>query len=687
MYFTVKELAGVTGMPLDIRNVRILVEKWATTDQKRKRENVNTRKPTEYHIDCLPLETRVALMQKHASEEAEQAVEIPREATSEELWYEFDLATDMQKVRAKKNLELCLRVEKYIESGMTRKQAMHQVSEEAGVSYGRIHRWFYINPGFCSKKQERIPKSDWLARLLDKRGGANRVADIPDEAWELFKADYLRPEMKSGTVTEVYRRLQNIAAQRNWELPCIETFKNRIKMQIPKELVLLKRFGIAEFQKAVIPAQRRTRKGLHAMQVVAGDGHVARVFCKTDNGKVFRPTVWAFIDVYSSMIVGYSVDVSENTEMLGIALHNMVNKYGIPTKYILDRGSVALSEAMTGQQARPKRDGSGKLMHKKFDASEIEGAMTAMGSTVNWIRSFDDNEGRSGNSRANPVERLWHSKAGFGQFERHPAFAGAYTGASITDKPANYSEKNAVSFDVFLTHLDAWVHQWNNEEGRRTEMAKSQGLSYAQVFERSYEQSMIAKPTAAQLALCLLRTRKAVKVHTGGMVELNAGYYSSGATNRYQSPLLYEYIDAKVRLRFNPYDLTQYVLAFTEDDRFIGRIPLESDVNVLDVGAARRKSLLGDSELTRTEMMGELMIGKSIDDLAAAYAPQEHETTDIGGAVPAITQMVSTNNMPKDFGGYETKRKRAVGHDTLEEDYSEFNSDEVTASLIRQFGK
>ncbi len=691
MYYTAKELIDVAGMPSDVRNVRILLNKWASDEQKRERayreEGARGKKPTEYHIDCLPEATRLALLQQKAKEEAEAAAPAANDevhsVSSEELWYEYDLASDVQKTRAKQSLELCVRVQAYVDNGMKLTQAMHQVADEAGISYGRVHRWFYIKPALRAK---RIPKSDWLPLLLDGRGGVSRVADIPDEAWELFKADYLRPEMKSGTVTEIYRRLENISAERGWKLPCIHTFKNRIKTQIPKELVLLKRFGIAEFQKNVVPAQRRTRQGMHAMQVVAGDGHTCRVFCKTQDGNIFRPTIWAFIDVYSSMIVGYSVDVTENTEMLGIAIHNMVNNYGIPTKYILDRGSVALSEAMTGRQARPKRDGSGKLVHKKFDASEIEGAITAMGSDVNWIRSYDNNEGRSGNSRANPIERLWHSKAGFGQFERHPAFAGAYTGASIADKPANYNSANAVSFELFLEHLKAWIHQWNHEEGRRSEMARSQGLSYAQVFERSYEQSMIAKPTPAQLALCLLRTRKAAKVHNGGLVELNAGQYSKGHTNRYCSPLLREYIGGKVNLRFNPYDLTKYVLAFTEDDRFIGNIPLDGDVDVLNTSAARYRNLMGNDELARTEMMGDFMITKTIDDLADAYTPKEHEKTDIGGAVPGITQMVTAKDMPKDFEGFE-KTKRAVGHDASWDADDYYITDDVTNVLQQKFGK
>ncbi len=685
MWFTSKELTSLPCMPITYNKVRAKLDKLANDDQKRKRQGT---KAFEYHIDCLPAETRTALLQQQAAEEAKQAeADEVREVTSDELWYEYDLASESQKDRAKRALELCLRVQKYVDNGEKLVAAMKQVAFESGATYARIHRWFYVSPALRAK---RIPQGDWLPSLLDGRGGATRMAHIPEEAWEFFKADYLRPEMKSGTVTECYRRLEKLAKDKGWKLPCIKTFTARIKRDIPKELVMLKRFGKAEFQKSMLPSQRRSRKGLHAMQIVAGDGHVARVFCKTEDGNTFRPTIWAFIDVYSSMIVGYSVDLTENTEMLTIAIHRMVSKYGIPTQYTLDRGSVALGEAITGRLSRPKRDGSGKLTHKKFDTYEVEGAITAMGSTVSWIQGIDDNEGRSGNSRANPVERLWHSKGGIGQFERHPVFANAYTGASITDKPANYNSANAVPFEAFLTMFDAWVYEWNNQEGRRTEMAMGQGLSYAQVFERSYKQSAIAKPTSSQLALCLLRTRKAVKVHNGGIVELNAGNYSKHLTNRYQSSLLYEYVGSKVKLRFNPYDLTQYVLAFTEDDRLIGQIPLESDVDYTDLGAARRKRLLGESEEARTEMMGDLMITKTIDELAEALTPKEHEKTDIGGPVPGITKMVPS--MPRtldDFSDFDMgeKTKRAVGHDASWDADDDYFNDDMTRVIQQQFGK
>ncbi|RYU41308.1 hypothetical protein ERW49_18690, partial [Aliivibrio finisterrensis] len=367
---------------------------------------------------------------------------------------------------------------------------------------------------------------------------------------------------------------------------------------------------------------------------------------------------------------------SENTEMLGIALYNMVSHHGIPDMFVLDRASASLGEAMTGRMSRPKQSKNG-LVHKKFDTAEVEGAITAMGSRVNWSLVEDDTVGRKGNARSKPVERLFHSKGGIGQFERHPAFAGAYTGSSVVDKPANYGE-TSVHINLVVEMFSQWVAEWNEEEKRRTELAR--GLySYKQVFEQSYAVSQIRKPTDAQLRLCLHRTQKAVRVHEGGLVELNAGRYSHGRTNRYASRLLFDYIGGKVDLRFNPYDLTKEVHAYCEEGKYIGSIPLNGDVAFNDLSAARRQSLLQEDSLKSAEFMVSQMGMLSKEDLKR-LAVSEKSSDELGGLVPGIAEMVP--NMDIAF----REEKRAVGHDASFGSQVDFSTDEVTASLVHLFG-
>ncbi|MBE4503557.1 hypothetical protein HJZ14_23885, partial [Vibrio parahaemolyticus] len=68
-----------------------------------------------------------------------------------------------------------------------------------------------------------------------------------------------------------------------------------------------------------------------------------------------------------------------------------------------------------------------------------------------------------------------------------------------------------------------------------------------------------------------------------------------------------------------------------------------------------------------------------------ALTPKEHEKTDIGGPVPSIAKMLP--EMPRSLDGFEQKRKRAVGHDTPEEDYSEFSSEEFNNAFVQRWGE
>lgn len=668
MYVSAQECLGLVGMPTRVHNIRNKLNKLANADQKRKRQGSKT---FEYHIDCLPEETRLYLLRDVAKQKAEQTEQtryVREVATpaSDELWMEFDEATDNKKAKTRVKYELCMRVKAYVDAGMGMRKSMKQVAEESGSTYSKIVCWFYNKPGLQTNK---IPVEDWLPALLDKQGSEpTRTAKFSPEAWSMFTADFLAPE--KPTIAECYNRMKKAAEQNGWDVPCVDTVRSRVKDDLPYELQVLCRGGLFAAKQTLVPAQRRTRSGMYAMQRVSGDGHEFRIRCHLEDGSVLRPTVWVFQDVYSSMIVGYSIDITENTEMLGIALYNMVSKFGIPEAIDLDRGSVALSEAMTGRTARPKASGKGKLVHKKFDNAEIEGAITALGAKVNWTRVENDNVGRKGNARAKPVERLFHSKGGIGQFERHPAFRGAYAGESATSKPANYGEKT-VPVELVVELFAEWVQDWNTQEQRRTEMARGI-LSYSQVFEKSYSQVQVRKPTNTQLRLCLHRTRKGVKVHEGGLVELNAGRYSKHLTNRYRSELLFQYIGESVHLRFNPYDLTQVVYAYSEQGQFIGEIPLYGDTAYDDLSAPRRHDLLQTQTVERATWLKEQMVDLSSEELVALTRSGE-KPEPLGGMVPAVTgltpelprrpeQHVMHQQNTKDFDELFTPKK-AVGSD------------------------
>ncbi|MGR5240252.1 transposase domain-containing protein [Photobacterium damselae] len=671
MYFLAKELIGLPGMRSALRAVQIHLKSVVPEDLKRKRKGSNA---FEYHVSALPQETRTYLMQKHAAAQAEVVKESKPEASADEKWFEFENATQKQKDAAQERLKAALLVQGLVEHGAKKKEAIATAAANTKFSERVIREWFYFKP-----KLNKIDESDWLAYLLITQGGktANNKAEFSPEAQTFFKNSYLRPHV---TISEAYRLTVKAALASGWQVPSEKTVTRWMQKNIPHELRVLMRQGKAAVHQHLVPAQRRTRMGMHAMELVSGDGHVARVHCELENGQIIRPMIWVFQDVFSSAIVGYSIDLSENNEMLSIAIANMANKYGLPSGFLFDRGSAALSDQVTGSMIKPSKKGK----YKKFDSTELEGLLQMLGYTssdINWTGVIEDNVGNKGNARGKPVERVFHSKAGIGQFERHDAFKGCYTGKSVVDRPMDYEGgKKGVPFALFCELFDSWVIDYNNQLGRRTEMGRGV-KSYQQVFNESYALSQIRKPTPEQIRLCLLR-QESVTVRESGVIELQASKYKAKTdsyykTNRYQAAVLYDYIGERISVRYNPYNMHSEVYAYDHLGRLIGPIPLLEDAGFNSVSAKRMQALKQSEMKERVNMLvtqAELMNESAFSEMVASL---KNEPSELGSVAPGITQMEPS--LPRSLDSFEKKNAIPV-EDDIEDDT------DTTQTLISLWG-
>ncbi|HIF9333042.1 TPA: transposase domain-containing protein [Photobacterium damselae] len=677
MYYTVKELAGVVGMPPQERNTRIALNKMFEGKDNLVRKRQGS-KAFEYHVDGLPEETKTYLCQQQAGAmELDAQSRLEQQTPSDEVWFEFESAKSEQKEEANKRLKSALLVKAFIDKGEKKKNAIEKAAQLSDYSSESIRRWFYKSPGL-----NKIATEDWLAYLLITQGGktANNKAEFSPEAQTFFKNSYLRPYV---TIAEAYRLTVKAALTNGWQVPSEKTVTRWAHQNIPYELRVLMREGKAAVHQQLVPAQRRTRMGMHALELVSGDGHVARVHCELDNGEIIRPMIWVFQDVFSSAIVGYSIDLSENNEMMAIAIANMADKYGLPGGWTFDRGSAALSDQITGSMVKPSKKGK----YKKFDSSELEGLLQTLGYTsddINWTGIIEDNVGNKGNARGKPVERVFHSRGGIGQFERNPAFAGCYTGKSVVDRPMDYQGgKKGVPFAQFCELFDSWVTDFNNQLGRRTEMGRGV-KSYQQVFDESYAVSQIRKPTPEQLRLCLLR-KEAVTVRESGVIELQASKYKAKTdshykTNRYHSVMLYDHIGKKIMVRFNPYNMHSEIYAYDHLGRLIGAIPLVEDAGFKSLSAKRMQAVKQKDMKERVDMLAAQANLMDDDEFAAMVGSLQNEKSELGSVVPGITEMVP--GLPKSLDGFEQKNTTLLEDGSDDEDDSEF-----TENLLNLFGK
>ncbi|MES9873117.1 MAG: transposase domain-containing protein [Candidatus Sedimenticola sp. 6PFRAG7] len=571
-WYSAIEIAGMAGMPGTKSGVirRAKREEW--TWRKRSARGGGR----EYHLDSLPYETQAALLVGNGDTQSpgtqpgnpgysgttSTAPGLSAPGTSpvsgadffnydqQSLWANFDRKPDSQKRKARTKLALLNAVASLIEkkTGMT--DAFKAVGAANNTSWRTIQGWYHGTNGRPGVKH--YDHADWLAALVPSYVGRTATAELSEEAWDFFKADYLRLEAPAAAAC--YYRLERAAIEHGWTVPCLKTIERRIKA-IPRTIRILRREG-EEGLRRLYPAQQRSVLEMHALEWINGDGYQHNIFVRWPNGDIERPKTWFWQDVYSRKILAYRVDITENTDSIRLSFGDVVENFGVPKDVTIDNTRAAANKWMTGGVKNRYR-----FKVKEDDPLGLIPTLCGRDS-VHWTSVFSG----KGHGQAKPVERAF-GVGGMGEVvDKHPAFAGAYTGRNPNAKPENYGSK-AIAIETFLRVLQEEVTAWNAKPGRRTEICNG-ALSFDQAFNASYETAPISKATTEQRRLWLL-SAEAIKVRSDGTVTLDAGSAVSKGRNRYHNHELLDYAGHKIVIRFDPEDLHGSVYAYTLDGRYI----------------------------------------------------------------------------------------------------------------------
>lgn len=607
-WFSAAELSGLPGMPGTARGINKMGDRG---ELKRRKKSVG--KGWEYHVDSLPLSTQAAVL-KTATTAPQKSTE-PREKAphsydKNSLWAHHDRATHSKKRQARHKLDLLLKVVSLVDAGETFERSAQAVAAPNGASWRTIQGWYHGTPSKPGVKH--YDRSDWLAALVPGYAGGTRQAELSQEAWDFFRADYLRHE--APTAAACYGRLRRAATAHGWEIPSLRTIDRRIKA-IPRTIRVLLREGEQGLLQ-LYPAQQRSVRELHALQWINGDGYQHNVFVRWPNGDIERPKTWFYQDVYSRMMLSYRVDVTENTDSIRLAFGDLVETYGIPEHATIDNTRAAANKWMTG----------GVKNRYRFTVREDDplGLLPALGVQVHWTSVHNG----KGHGQAKPVERAF-GVGGIGEVvDKHPAFAGAYTGANPNAKPENYG-KTAVPIEKFLDVLQQEITAWNDQEKRHTEICAGV-QSFRQAFEQSYSRAPIRKATAEQRRLWLL-SAEAIQVRNDGTVTLDAGSATGKGRNRYQAHELLDLAGHRVAVRFDPEDLHGEVYAYTLDGRYICTCQCIEATGFGNTEAARtynraRKQFLrATKQAARAETRMEVM--EAADQLPQIETPEPPEAS------------------------------------------------------------
>ncbi len=588
-WFTASELEalGLPGLPGDKRSInrRAQTERWASRlgadGQLLVRSRAGRGGGVEYHARLLPAEAQLELARRGY---ACCQPEAPK-SDSDQLWTWFDRQKSSVKAEAQRRLAIINAIHIHCATGVKISAAVPIAAAEHGIGASTIFGWL--------KQVRGVERSDWLPTLADNRKGGGKKVDIDAEIWEHLKSNWLRPE--EPPFAACLLRAQEMAAARGLTLPSSRTLLRRLQREVPRSVQIMARKGTEALERH-IPDARRTVESLHAMQVVNIDGHTFDVFVEhpSDPTKRVRPVMVAIQDVYSRKFLGWQLDLSENVLATRLAFAEVFRDFGIPKVCLLDNSRTFASKALTA--------GADTRYRYKVDPEEPAGLLVSLGIEVRFAQIY--------HGQSKPIERAFRELAD--HIARGPECAGAYTGNSPMNKPANYGSR-AVPWAEFEQIVAQGIARFNARLGRKGGACK--GRSCDITFAESYAASAIQKANDAQLRMALLAAERKRLDSRTGEVQLYG--------NRYYSPIFLEHLGAAVTVRFDPSNLHREIHVYDKEGQYLAQAELIEDRGFFDQSQAietgkRRKEI-------RRAVRAGLEAERTLDalEVAAAQVPIE----------------------------------------------------------------
>ena len=614
-YFTASEIAAAQGVSVRAVNKAASKGRWQLQGEKaRRREGREGGGGWEYHISLLPGATQAKLSLVHG---APANTDTPAEPDGPaQRWAAFARLSKARKAACEERLKAVAKVASLIDgSGLSETAAINTVARRMKVSARSLRNW--------RSKVESVERADWLPALADNYRATSSFKPCHKQAWSVLKSDYLRPE--APAFSACYRRMKEAAAEHGWTpIPDEQSLRRRLEAEVPEPVRITARKR-SETVKTLYPAQRRDRSSLHAMEAVNIDGHKFDVFVNLPGEqKPTRIMMVALQDLYSGKVVAWRLSASENKNTVRLAIGDMVSRYGIPEKIVLDNGRAFASKWISG--------GAKTRFRFKVRDEDPNGLLTALGIAIVWATPY------SGQSK--PIERAFRDLAE--NIARHPFCSGAYTGNTPDAKPENYATR-AIPMAEFSAHVDRMIAEHNARPGRRG--GNADGRSFDETFTASMqaETTLVRWPSEAQRALWLLAAERIRTKKGSGEIEIFG--------NRYWSRELNAHAGREVTVRFDPDRLTSPIHVYeAKAERLICVADCIADTGFFDADAARqhaakrnaltrtlKESVRLHAELTPDALADIYGAGKAVPE-PSPEPPRIKRIAAAGGAAPTPTR-------------------------------------------------
>ena len=620
-YYSVAELLTLKLLSLPKTHKGIL--------DKAKRENWNSRKRdgkgggVEYAVKSMQEDVQAEIVVKLGKSAVKNLPVLAEESApvdAQLLWATYEQGTAKQQQKAQMKLGIMFAVAELVNGGVKILDALalvchkHNQDGEKSVTVSALKSWWY--------QVKDADRSLWLPLLMDSYGAhsESREAAFTPEAWAFFRADYFRNERPQ--FGSCYERLKRAASANGWVIPSPSSIKRKILREIPKTHQTYLRDGTYALSR-MYPSLIRTVAGIEAMEWVNGDGYKHNVWVRWHNGHIIRPKTWLWQDVRTRKILAYRCDESENTNMIRLALLDVVNKYGIPKHLTIDNTKAAANKKMTG--------GVKNRYRFKVREDEVQGIIPALGIQLHWTTV---RYGR-GRGQAKPIERAF-SHGGLGELvDKHPLLAGYHAGDNALDKPDNYQgNKAGVDYESFILALEEGIQMFNERQDRATEICQGK-LSFNQAFERDYAVTEKRWATPEQLRY-LLTLHEEVTLKENGTFTLKAGGEVQGLRNRYEAYELIGTNHKKVVVRYDPNNLHDAVWVYSLDGTYLAEAHCTVDAAFGDTIAAQDHSRKEREFVRHTQKAAKAAQDMAIQEAAAYMPPVEFEETEASEQMWAV---------------------------------------------------
>lgn len=539
-WFSAAELAerGLPGLPATKRGVQAVAERhgWAEATCSARGALTRQRRGrgggVEYHLSLLPEAAQARLL-------ADRPADRPR-PDRESAWLRFDRLPETVKAKARRRLEVVDQIVDLQRKGLRRSAAVDEAVSQAirvanacgrpaKISATTVYSWLSLVVG--------VDRSDWPAYLAPAYAGRTAVAEIPADAWEIYKGDFLR--LAKPAHASCYDRLQRLTAERGWSLPSAKTFVRRLEAEVPAPVQIYLREG----EKALAhcyPHLQRDRTGIMPMQILNLDGHTWDVNVLWPDGTEARPHSVAVQDIASGMILAVRHDLSLTAHLVRLSLGDTFRDHGLCEVLFVDNGRENAAQAISGGQRR--------LRWGRTPEQEPDGLLKSLGVKAIPVTAYW--------GQAKPIERAFRNFAH--DLAKAPWFEGAYTGHNTVSKPENHRTR-AIPFAEFEAIVKRELAFYNDRRGRRG--LGMNGRSFAEVFAEGIARQPAKRLAAEQLRMCLLASKPVMMDRESGAVAVEG--------HRYWSPELGALKRQRVIVRFDPEAMDRPAYIYSTDSRFL----------------------------------------------------------------------------------------------------------------------